>query len=80
MGKLKELRHDRDEAAPQFAEHALAVYERLRDDRNGYAVAKVERGMCQGCRITLPSGELQRIRNSQDMVQCSSCQRILFVA
>ena len=78
--RLEELRHDWDEAVPQFAANTLAIYERLRNDRNGYAVAKVERGMCQGCRITLPSGELQRVRNAQDLVQCSSCQRILFVA
>ncbi len=79
VSRLEELRHDRGEAVAQFTAHDLAVYERLREDRNGYAVAKVERGMCQGCRITLPSGELQRVRTAQDLVQCSSCQRILFV-
>ena len=80
VAKLEKLRHERDEAVPQFSAHALTVYERLRQERNGYAVARVARGMCQGCRITLPSAELQRVRNSRELIQCSSCQRILFVA
>ncbi len=78
--RLEELRRDRNDALPQFDSHMLAVYERLRGDRNGYAVAKVERGMCQGCRIALPSAEVQRVRSAQDLIQCSSCQRILFAA
>ena len=57
----------------------LAQYERLRQSRHGHAVAKVERGMCQGCRLTLPTQELQRVRTAKEPVQCSSCGRILYV-
>ena len=78
--RLEELRMDRTDALPQFGAQLLAVYERLRGDRNGYAVARVERGMCQGCRIALPSAEVQRVRSAQELIQCSSCQRILFTA
>jgi predicted nucleic acid-binding Zn-ribbon protein len=78
--EIPELRQDREDVTPQFPSHVLAIYERLLKARNGYAVARVERGMCQGCRITLPSVELQRAKSSQDLVQCNSCQRILFVA
>ena len=78
--RLEELRRARTDALPQFGAQLLAVYERLRGDRNGYAVARVERGMCQGCRIALPSAEVQRVRSAQELIQCSSCQRILFTA
>ena len=78
--RLEELRRDRTDALPQLGAQLLAVYERLRGDRNGYAVARVERGMCQGCRIALPSAEVQRVRSAQELIQCSSCQRILFTA
>ena len=78
--RLEELRRDRTDALPQFGAQVLTVYERLREDRNGYAVARVERGMCQGCRIALPSAEVQRVRSAQELIQCSSCQRILFTA
>ena len=33
---------------------ALSLYDLLRERRGGVAVAAVERGMCQGCRISLP--------------------------
>ena len=69
----------RDEAIPQMEARSLSIYESLRKSKNGYAVAKVERGMCQGCRLTLSTMELQRARGSQGIVQCSSCSRILYV-
>ena len=59
---------------------ALALYDTLRERRQGRAVAKVERGMCQGCRISLPMTILQRARSGFDVVQCVSCERILYVS
>jgi predicted nucleic acid-binding Zn-ribbon protein len=55
----------------------LSLYRLLRERRNGEAVAGVERGMCQGCRITLPTGVIQRARMPGALVQCVSCERIL---
>ncbi|MBI2912779.1 MAG: hypothetical protein HYY03_02525 [Chloroflexi bacterium] len=57
----------------------LALYQVLRERRAGQAVAKVERGMCQGCRITLPMSILQKARTGVELVQCVSCERILLV-
>ncbi|TET39986.1 MAG: hypothetical protein E3J65_02445 [Dehalococcoidia bacterium] len=59
---------------------SLELYQMLRVKRQGRAVAKVERGMCQGCRIVLPMTELQRARMGEEIVQCSSCERILYVS
>ena len=47
--------------------------------QKGQAVAKVQQGLCRGCRISLPTAEAQRAR-SGNLVQCSSCGRILFLA
>jgi len=57
---------------------ALAIYQELRK-RKGVAVAKVEQGICQGCRITLPNTDLQRAKGG-GVVRCSSCGRIIFLA
>jgi len=57
----------------------LALYNRLRRARAGRAVSKVERGTCQGCRITLPTTVFQRARSGLKIVQCTSCERILYV-
>jgi uncharacterized protein len=56
---------------------SLGLYENLRLSRQGRAVARVERGTCQGCRITLPTHLVQRLRTGDMLVQCPSCERIL---
>ena len=56
----------------------LSTYQELRK-RKGVAVAKVEQGICQGCRITLPNTDLQRAKGG-GVVRCSSCGRIIFLA
>ena len=62
------------EIDPQLIE----VYHKLKKQR-GTAVAKVEQGICRGCRISLPVSELQQIRSAH-LVRCSSCGRMLFLA
>ena len=59
-------------------EQAIEVYQDLKKHK-GTAVAKVEQGICHGCRISLPISELQQTR-SGSLVRCSSCGRILFLA
>ena len=58
---------------------ALSLYGILRERRQGTAVAVVERGLCQGCRISLPMSILQKARAGVGLVQCVSCERILLV-
>ena len=57
----------------------LSTYEALLERRGGHAVARVERGMCEGCRLVLPTGEVSRARSSDTIHPCSSCGRILLV-
>ncbi|MBI2850266.1 MAG: hypothetical protein HYX80_04385 [Chloroflexi bacterium] len=57
---------------------AVAVYQDVKRQRAA-AVVKVERGLCSGCRITLPVNEFQKAR-SVALVRCSSCGRILYLA
>ncbi len=77
--ELDELRAEREEAASRIDPSVLATYDSLRKSRGGQAVAGVERGMCKGCRLSLPSMDVQRAKASSVPVQCSSCRRILFV-
>ena len=57
----------------------LQTYENLRISKRGLAVAKVERGLCQGCRMALPTHLQQRVRSGRQTVICSSCGRMLFL-
>lgn len=79
-GELAELGERRQLLALQIDQASLDLYEALRITRQGEAVAKVEQGMCQGCRINLPMTKLQRTRMGQELVQCSNCGRILYVS
>lgn len=77
---LATLEQKRNELASRIDAASAELYQALRRKRQGRAVAKVEQGMCQGCRIVLPMSELQRARIGQELVQCSSCERILYVS
>jgi hypothetical protein len=78
---LARLEGQRQAQSQRFDPSTLAVYDSLRTKHQGRAVAKVERGMCQGCRISLPMTLLQKARSSGDgLVHCSSCERILYVS
>jgi len=55
----------------------LGLYEALRTSKAGRAVALVVQGQCQGCRITLPTYLVQRLRGGGILVQCPNCERIL---
>ena len=78
-GEITRLSEDRTQIVTLVPAELRSLYERLRKSTNGTAVAKVERGMCQGCRLALSTMELQRARGAQGVTQCSSCRRILYV-
>jgi predicted nucleic acid-binding Zn-ribbon protein len=56
----------------------LQLYEVLKASREGQAVVRVERGICRGCGVALPSQELQRVRIGRELLRCKSCGRILY--
>ena len=76
IAELEAKRLDQLEGMDQVA---LSLYGLLRERRQGTAVAVVERGLCQGCRISLPMSILQQARAGVGLVQCVSCERILLV-
>lgn len=75
-----ELGLERASRSADIPQVEMARYESLRKSRGGQAISKVMGGVCQGCRVALPSGELQRVKSGQGVVQCNSCRRLLFVA
>jgi predicted nucleic acid-binding Zn-ribbon protein len=56
----------------------LALYEALRKRRQGRAIARIERNSCGGCRISLPVDTITNVRRGAGLVQCPSCERILY--
>ena len=75
---IESLRADRAGLLPAMPAGLLPLYESLRKSKGGRAMALVERGTCQGCRLSLTTQETQRARAGQQVIQCSSCGRILY--
>ena len=77
--EIARLGQEREEAAAEIDPALMALYEKLRANKGGRAVAKLEGGACQGCRISLPMNVQQRARAGATVVQCPSCERILYM-
>jgi len=75
---LSDLKHKRQLLSARIDPGAVEFYHELKKQK-GAAVAKVEQGVCLGCRISLSTAKLQQARTG-NRVQCSSCGRILFLA
>jgi predicted nucleic acid-binding Zn-ribbon protein len=75
---LSDLNRKRQALSASIDSETFEFYDKLKKQK-GTAVAKVEQGICRGCRISLSAAELQQAR-AGSLVQCSNCGRILFLA
>jgi len=76
--QLSRLQERRAAQASGIDPASLATYERLRQVKGSRAVVWLEGSICQGCRLTLPSGEAQHARMSPTLTLCPNCGRILY--
>jgi predicted nucleic acid-binding Zn-ribbon protein len=75
---LTSLGEEREETLLGVSKDDLSAYEDLLRRKGGQAVALLEGGICQGCRVALPTSLVQKVRRGQDLVYCGSCERILY--
>ena len=77
---LENLTEERKETAGILPPTELRRYESLRTSKGGVAVARVERGLCRGCLMTLPTHQMQKARMAREPITCNSCGRLLFLS
>jgi hypothetical protein len=79
---LAGLSSQRPGALAGLPAQTLATYERLRGRLGGVAVARLTGGRCDGCHLSLPAMDLDRIRHQSaaSLELCEQCGRILVVA
>ena len=77
---IAKLESNRTEIVSNMDAANIKLYENLRAKRQGKAVARAEQGMCQGCRIVLPMNKLKQLKAGNALVQCGSCERILYLS
>jgi predicted nucleic acid-binding Zn-ribbon protein len=76
-GEIAAYEADRLEQAAAVAPEVLRTYDHVRFARQGRALAKLDRNLCLGCRISLPTNVVNRARAGSTLVQCPNCERIL---
>ncbi len=70
---------ERDRVVGDIPADLLALYDKIRASSGGLGAAPLHRGRCQGCQLTMPPGDLGRIRAAapDEVVRCEECRRIL---
>ncbi len=71
------LKHAREQLSAQIAPGDLAIYESLRRDKRGRALARMKGAACEACGFAVPSGLASRVRMGQELSFCVNCGRIL---
>ncbi len=77
----KELARLADERARESREidtALLSKYAQLLKQRKGVAVAKMTGEICEACHVRLRPHFTQQVRRNDAIIQCDSCQRILY--
>ena len=77
--ELATIAAERAPAAADLPADLLALYDKLRANKDGVGAAALRARQCGGCRLSLDAGELAAIKASGDdeVVRCAECQRIL---
>ena len=56
----------------------LAVFELVSKRRNGVALAEARDGICTICHVRLRPQVFNNVRRNEEIIQCDSCNRILY--
>jgi predicted nucleic acid-binding Zn-ribbon protein len=77
-GEIASYDAQRDEVRAGIEKDLLARYEHIRRAHQGRGMAKLDRNLCLGCRISLPVSTVNKARQGSTIVQCPNCERILY--
>jgi len=77
--ELAQVAERRDSLIEVVPAELRAEYDRLRSRLDGVAVARLVRGTCDGCHLSLPATEIDQIRHAPPgtTFHCDQCGRIL---
>ncbi len=76
--QLERLTEEREAALAPIESSQLQIYEGLRQQKRGVAVAEINDNACTSCGTTLNASVQQNARSQKQLVNCPSCGRILF--
>ncbi|PYR76873.1 MAG: hypothetical protein DMF87_17160 [Acidobacteria bacterium] len=76
---LKEATAKKDTLITSLAPPLVALFEQVSRARKGVAIALATRdGLCSACHVRLRPQVFQEVRRNDQIIQCASCNRILY--
>jgi predicted nucleic acid-binding Zn-ribbon protein len=78
QAEIDRLSAERSDQTRHVDSRSLAVYEQLLKMRRGVAVAQMIGEVCAACHVRQRPPIAQIVRRNDEIVQCESCQRILY--
>jgi predicted nucleic acid-binding Zn-ribbon protein len=79
-GALERTTAERIELVRALSPQVLSTFELVARRRNGVAVAAARDGICTICHVRMRPQVFNIVRGNDEIVQCDSCQRILYFA
>ncbi len=76
--RRKKVANKRDKLAAQLNPGRLKRYNIVLLKREGLAVARSIKGVCQGCFMTIPPQQFNEVRIGEKIHVCPTCQRMLY--
>jgi predicted nucleic acid-binding Zn-ribbon protein len=71
---------EREKLAAEVTRGVLSTFEQVARSRKGVAIAEAKNGHCTICHVRLRPQVFNEIRRNASIIQCESCQRILYYA
>jgi predicted nucleic acid-binding Zn-ribbon protein len=75
---LAELDERREGMTARLGAGDVNLYDDLRAQLGGTAVALLKRGICQMCGVDLPTGVARAVERSEGLHYCPTCNRLLY--
>ena len=77
---LERIASERSSVTAAMDRSVLATFERIAKGRSGVAVAEARDAICTICHVRLRPQVFNEVRRNDSIIQCDSCQRILYFA
>ncbi len=79
QAQLASVQAERKTTASGLPDDLMALYEKLRAQKDGVGAAALRRRECGGCRLTLNASDLGLIAKAptDEVIRCEECNRIL---
>jgi uncharacterized protein len=78
LSEVDRLESERKAVLPTILSSDLSMYEQLKKNRNGVAVAKINSRACSACGTTLTAALVQATQSTGQIIRCPNCGRFLY--